>query len=147
MKNIAPFKKEEFLREKVLDFIRKNPKGMTTTDIQRLTKISRKTLEKHLQLLVYENEIYVKQFGPTRVYYPNHRIHYVDFEKLIINNRCYWFDIMENEFGKFLIVQEKRKNNGKFLTRGAILIPIDKIDLFVNSLSRILKSDKLKKLK
>lgn len=147
MKNIAPFKKEEFLREKVLDFIRRNPKGMTTTEIQKLTKISRKTLEKHLQLLTYENEIYMKQFGPTRVYYPNHRLHYLDFEKLLINNRYYWFDIMENEYGKFLVIQEKRKGDGKYLTKGSILIPINKVNLFVNSLNKILRSDKLKKIK
>ena len=146
MKNTAPFKKEEILREKTLELLKKNPKGLTTTEIQRLTKISRKTIEKHLQLLVYENEIYMKQFGPTRVYYPNHRLHYLDFEKLMLNNKCYWFDIMENEYGKFLAIQEKRKNNDKFITKGSILIPLEKVGLFVNSLDKILKSNKLKKL-
>ena len=146
MKNTAPFKKEEILREKTLELLKKNPKGLTTTEIQRLTKISRKTIEKHLQLLVSENEIYMKQFGPTRVYYPNHRLHYLDFEKLMLNNKCYWFDIMENEYGKFLAIQEKRKNNDKFITKGSILIPLEKVGLFVNSLDKILKSNKLKKL-
>ncbi len=147
MKNISPFKKEEFLKEKVLNFLKKNPKGLTTTQIQKETKISRKTLEKHLQLLVYENEIYMKHFGPTRVYYPNHRIHYIDFEKLNINNRTYWFDIMENEFGKFLMIQEKRKENNKYNTKGSILIPLDKIKSFSSNLNKIMKSNKLKKLK
>jgi hypothetical protein len=144
MKNMAPFKKEEILREKVLGFLKKNPKGLTTTEIQKSTKISRKTLEKHLQLLVYENEIYMKQFGPTRVYYPNHRLHYIDFEKLNISNRTYWFDIMQNEFGEFLIIQEKRKCDGKFFTKGSILIPLEKIKVFSNSLNKILKNNKLK---
>src|SRR3989344_3637826 len=144
--NLAPFKREKVLREKVLSYLKKNPRGKTTTELNKELKISRKTIEKHLQLLVSENEIYMKQFGPTRVYYPNHRLHYLDFEKLILNNKCYWFDIMENEYGKFLAIQEKRKNNDKFITKGSILIPLEKVGLFVNSLDKILNSSKLKKI-
>ena len=142
MKNLSPFKKEEVLKENLLACLRKNPKGLTTTEIQRETKISRKTLEKHLQILVYENEIYMKQFGPTRVYYPNHRVHYVDFEKMSFGNRTYWFDIMENEFGKFLIIQEKRKDGVKFVTKGSILIPLDKMRLFISKMNMIVKNSK-----
>jgi hypothetical protein len=144
MKNIPPLKKEEYLKDKLLGYLKKNPKGLTTTQIQKETKISRKTLEKHLQILVYENEIYMKQFGPTRVYYPNHRMHYIDFEKITINNKIYWFDIMENEFGKFLIIQEKRKEENKFMTKGSILIPLDKIREFMSSLTKISRSSKIK---
>ena len=143
MKNISPFKKEDILKERLLEFLKINPKGLTTTDIQKDTKISRKTLEKHLQLLVYENELYMKQFGSTRVYYPNHRLHYLDFEKLTINNRTYWFDIMDNEFGKFLIIQEKRKSGDKFVTKGSILIPADKIKLFNTYLNKIIRNKKI----
>jgi len=145
VKNISPFKKEDAIRGSLLAFLKKNPKGLTTTQIQKETKISRKTLEKHLQLLVYENEIYMKQFGPTRVYYPNHRIHYIDFEKIAFNNRTYWFDVMENEFGKFLVIQEKRKSNDKFVTKGSILVPLERIKKFTDSLDRISKSSRLRK--
>ena len=146
MKNIGPFEKELKIHSIVLDILKKNPKGLTTTEIGKLTKISRKTLEKHLQVLVYENEIYLKQFGSTRVYYPNSRLHYIDFEKLKLNNKTFWFDIMENEYGKYLLIQEKRKN-GEWLTKGSILIPLDKINVFIKSLNKILKSKKLNKTK
>lgn len=146
MKNISPFKKEIKIHFDILNLLKKHPKGLTTTEIGKLAKISRKTLEKHLQILVYENEIYLKQFGPTRVYYPNKRIHYIDFEKLKLNNKTYWFDIMENEYGKYLLIQEKRKN-GEWLTKGSILIPLDKINMFIKGLNKIVKSKKLNKLK
>ena len=107
----APFKKERLLREKVLDYLKKNPRGKTTTELGKELEISRKTLEKHLQLLVSENEAYMKQFGPTRVYYPNKRLHYLDFKKINLNNKTFWFDLMENEYGKYLLIQEKRKDN------------------------------------
>ena len=144
---ISPFDRERKLHDNLLSFIKKNPKGLTTTDIAKATKISRKTLEKHLQLLVYENEIYMKQFGPTRVYYPNHRMHYIDFEKMTINSRTYWFDIMENEFGKFLIIQEKRKENDKFATKGSILVPLDKIKQFIMNLNKVSKSSRIKSIR
>ena len=72
--------KEKMTHGKILVFLRNNPKGLTITEIVRGTKLSRKAIEKHLQILVLENEIYTKQFGVTKVYYPNHRINHLDFD-------------------------------------------------------------------
>ena len=144
--NLAPFNKEKMLREKVLNYLKKNPRGKTTTELNKELNISRKTIEKHLQLLVSENEIYLKQFGPTRVYYPNKRIHYLDFKKINLNNRTIWFDLMENEYGKYLLIQEKREEGKEFITKGSILIPLNKAKLFVNSLNKLLNENKLKEL-
>jgi len=143
---VAPFKKERLLRDKVLEYLKKNPRGKTTTELGKELKISRKTIEKHLQLLVFENESYMKQFGPTRVYYPNKRLHYIDFKKINLNNKIFWFDIMENEYGKYLLIQEKRKENEEYSTKGSILIPLEKAKLFVNSLNKLLKENRLKEL-
>ena len=71
MVNLSPFEKEIEAHDKVLSFLKKNTSGLTTTDIEKAIKISRKTLEKHLQVLVRENEIYVTEHGPVRVYYPH----------------------------------------------------------------------------
>ena len=144
--NLAPFEKEKILRGKVLEYLKKNPRWKTTTELNKELKISRKTIEKHLQLLVSENEIYMKQFGPTRVYYPNKRIHYLDFKRINLNNKTIWFDLMENEYGKYLLIQEKREEDKVFITKGSILIPLNKAKLFVNSLNKLLKENKLKEL-
>src|SRR3989344_1619147 len=142
----APLKREKLIRENVLEYLKKNPRGKTTTELGKELKISRKTIEKHLQLLVFENEAYMKQFGPTRVYYPNKRLHYLDFKKINLNNKIFWFDIMENEYGKYLLIQEKREENKEFITKGSILIPLNKANLFVNSLNKLLKENRLKEL-
>jgi len=146
MKKLAPFKKEKVIREKVLDFLKKNPKGKTTTEIGKELKISRKTLEKHLQLLVFENEIYMKQYGPTRVYYPNHRLHYLDFEKLNFGNKTIWFDVMENEYGKYLLIQEKRKDKEDWVTKGSIMIPVKESKEFAKKVYKIIHSRKFERL-
>ena len=142
--NLAPFNKEKMLREKVLNYLKKNPRGKTTTELNKEMNISRKTIEKHLQLLVFENETYMKQFGPTRVYYPNKRIHYLDFKRINVGNKTFWFDLMENEYGRYLLIQEKREENKEFITKGSILVPLNKIRLFVNSLNKLLKENKIK---
>ncbi len=146
MKNISPFKKERVIREKVLGYLKTNPRGKTTTELGKELNISRKTIEKHLQMLILENEAYMKQFGSTRVYYPNKRLHYLDFKKIYLNNKTFWFDLMENEYGKYLVIQEKRKEGDEYFTKGSILIPLDKAKLFINSMNKLLKGNKLDKL-
>ena len=76
----SPVKKEKLIHNSIIELLKNNPKGLTMSEIVRSTKVSRKAAEKHLQILILENEIYMKQFGVTKVYYPNDRIHHFDFE-------------------------------------------------------------------
>ena len=121
-----PAKKEKIIHTKIIEFLRNNPKGLTMTQLVRATKFSRKAIEKHLEVLILENEIYMKKFGVTKVYYPNHRIHHFDFEKLSFNNRTIWFDILENEYGKYLLIQKKKKVEDKWEHEHSITIQLEK---------------------
>ena len=138
--------KENDIHSKVLEFLKNNPKGLTMTEIVRNTKFSRKAIEKHLEILILENEIYMKKFGVTKVYYPNHRIHHFDFEKINYNNRIIWFDILENEFGKYLLIQKKKKVNNNWVHEHSITIPLDQTGNFQKVLEKILSSQRMKKL-
>ncbi len=142
-----PAKKEIIIHSRVLDFLKNNPKGLTMTQLVQGTKFSRKAIEKHLQVLVLENEIYMKKFGVTKVYYPNHRIHHFDFEKLKYNNRIIWFDILENEYGKYLLIQKKKKADNKWVHEHSITIPLEQTKQFSKVLNKILNSQRIKKLK
>lgn len=137
-KNKSPFEKEFDVHEKVLKTIQQSVKGLTTTDIQKLSAVSRKTLEKHLSLLLSENQIHMNQFGPTRVYYANKRIKNYKSEKVEIGNRVYYFDLLENQYGRFYLIQEKRKDEeSKLSTKGAILIPEKNIKDFAKALQKL----------
>lgn len=138
--------KEKVVHNKILDFLRKNAKGLTMSEIVRGTKFSRKTVEKHLQILILENEIYMKQFGITKVYYPNHRVQHFDFEKLDYNNRTIWFDILENEFGRYLLIQKKKKVGKEWVHEHSITLPLEQSESFLKVLNKILKSKRMKKL-
>ena len=145
MKNLSPDDKEIAIRDKLRKFLIGNPKGLHITDIQKQTGISRKTLEKHLNTLEYENEIYCKQFGPTKVYYPNNRIHHNDFEVLKLKNRNIWSNIIENEYGTFLLIRETRLTKNKWVPKGSVLVPLEKGKEFISNLQKLLKSDKIRK--
>src|SRR3989344_3253737 len=136
--------KEKMISSKVLELLKNNPKGLTMTEIVRNTKFSRKAIEKHLEILILENEIYMKKFGVTKVYYPNHRIHHFDFEKINYNNRIIWFDILENEFGKYLLIQKKKKVNNNWVHEHSITIPLDQTGNFQKVLEKILSSQRMK---
>ncbi|MAG19917.1 hypothetical protein CL618_00605 [archaeon] len=142
-----PVKKERIIHSKLIEFLKNNPKGLTMSEIVKNTGFSRKAIEKHLQVLELENEIYMKKFGVTKVYYPNHRVHHFDFENLKYNNRIIWFDILENEFGKYLLIQKKKRVNKDWVHEHSITIPLDQSEGFLKVLKKILGSKRMKKLK
>ncbi len=141
-----PTEKEKEIHVKTLDFLKKNSKGLTMTDLVAGTGFSRKAIEKHLQILVLENEIYVKQFGVTKVYYPNRKVQHLDFEKFNYDNKTIWFDILEGETGKYLLIQKKKKTDKGWVHEHSITIPLEQGDNFLKVLEKILNSARTKKL-
>lgn len=145
--NMYPAQKEKIIHNEILEFLKKNPKGFTMSELVRGTKFSRKAIEKHLEVLILENEIYMKKFGITKVYYPNHRIHHFDFKKLDYNKKTIWFDILENEYGKYLLIQKKKINNsGEWVQEHSITIPLEKGKDFLKVLTEVLNSKRVKQL-
>ena len=141
-----PAKKEKIIHDKLIEFIRKNSKGLTMTELVKGTGFSRKAIEKHLQVLILENEIYMKRFGVTKVYYPHRKIQHFDFEKFNYDNKTIWFDVLEGEFGKYLLIQKKKKVDNKWVHEHSITIPLDQAEKFSKVLSKLLGSSKTKKL-
>jgi len=138
--------REKYLHDKLISVLKSNPKGLTMTDLVRITRFSRKAIEKHLEVLTLENEIYLKQFGNTKVYYPNSRIHHVDFEKLDLNNKTIWFDILENEFGIYLLIQKKKNVENNWVNESSITVPLENCEQFSKIFEKITHSQRVKAL-
>lgn len=143
---MQPAKRERIIHNKILEFLRKNSKGLTMSELVGGTGFSRKAIEKHLQVLILENEIYMKQFGVTKVYYPNHRIQHFDFERMDYDNKTIWFDILESEFGIYLLIQKKRKVEKEWIHEHSITIPLEQSEKFLKVLDKILHSQRMKNL-
>ena len=96
-------------------------------------------------MLILENEIYMKQFGITKVYFPNQKIKHLDFERLDYGNKTIWFDILENEYGTYLMIQKKKKVNNEWIHEHSITVPLKQCLEFSKVLKKILSSEKIKK--
>ena len=142
----SPRQKEMRIHAAVLEFVKNNANGCTMTNLVRGTKFSRKAIEKHLQILILENEIYMKQFGVTKVYYPNRKIQHLDSEKLTYGNRTIWFDILENEYGRYLLIQKKKKTGNKWAHEHSLTIPLERSNQFMRSLQKVLRSPEVQEL-
>ena len=146
MDELSPVKKERMIHDSVLEHIKKNPKGLTMTELVQGTGFSRKALEKHLQVLTLENEIYVKQFGITKAYYPNHRVQHFDFEKMSYDNKIIWFNVLEGEQGLYLLIRKKKKVNGAWLHEHSITLPLKEGERFLRTLEKVVHSKRVKDL-
>lgn len=142
--NGSPFIRESETHEKIHSHLKAHPRGLTTQEIEQQTGISRKAVEKHLQMLSFSNDIYMKQVGSARIYYPNHRYHHLDFQYFDYGKKRFYFDLIENDYGKSLLIQQKIKDKDKWATKGSVFIPLEASNDFLKSLNDILKSKKLK---
>ena len=142
--NGSPFNRESETHEKIHTHLKAHPRGLTTQEIEQQTGISRKAVEKHLQVLLFENNIYMKQVGSARIYYPNHRYHHLDFNYFDVGKKRFYLDLIENDYGKSILIQQKIKEGDKWIMKGSIFIPFDASPQFLKNLKQILNSKKLK---
>ncbi len=142
--SMNPAQKEKIIHERLLEHLKKNAKGLTMTELVKSTGFSRKAIEKHLQVLTLENELYIKQFGVTKVYYPNHRVHHLDFEQLRFGNKIIWFNLLEGEQGLYLLIRKKKQIGTAWVHEDSITLPISEGERFLDSLQRMLHSPRTK---
>ena len=145
----SPFERESETHEKIHSHLKAHPRGLTTQNIEQQTSISRKAVEKHLQMLLFSNDIYMKQVGSARIYYPNHRYHHLDFQYFDVGKKRFYLDLIENNYGKSILIQQKMKDSdskdAKWITKGSVFIPLDATHEFLKNLKGILNSKRLKK--
>ena len=142
--NGSPFTRESETHEKINSHLKAHPRGLTTQEIEQQTNISRKAVEKHLQMLLFSNDIYMKQVGSARIYYPNHRYHHLDFQYFDVGKKRFYIDLIENDYGKSILIQQKIKEGSQWITKGSVFIPLEATEEFLKNLSQILKSKKLR---
>lgn len=140
----SPFVRESETHEKIHIYLKKHPRGLTTQEIEEQTGISRKAVEKHLQMLLFSNDIYMKQVGSARIYYPNHRYHHLDFKYFDFGKKRFYIDLIDNNYGKSLLIQQKIKEGEKWVMKGSVFIPLDASQEFLKSFKEIMNSKKLK---
>lgn len=140
IENLGPEEKKEYYRLVISEILKKNPNGITASQIVDLTGFDHRTVTKHLDFLTAVREAYKKEFGPrTVIYYPNHSLSEPSTKETYqIGDSYYTFSQIQNDFGEFLYIQEKKKDSKNiFTTIGGIIISVDAIDDFISHLQNI----------
>lgn len=137
---LPPQERERYVREILRQTVNMNKHGVTVPLLSRGLPFDSRTIEKHLSIMTYTNEIYTVKIGPTNLYLPNSRaIHpaiEID-EKLKINNREYAVSVLRNRLGDFVFIQEKKRTEMVKEVGGGILVPLSQFVAFVEYLNKI----------
>jgi PAS domain S-box-containing protein len=71
MNSVESYQKE---LARIRTILKKNPKGMTVTDISREIDINRNSVAKYLDILLISGHAEMITFGPAKVFFPSRRI-------------------------------------------------------------------------
>lgn len=135
---LPPQERELYIREVLRQTLNMNQYGVTVGTITRHLPFDSRTIEKHLSVLMYTNEIYGMKIGPTILYLPNSKaMHSVMEKTLVLNGKEYAAHLLQNRLGEFIFIQEKKKRGYAQDVSGGILVPFSGFSKFVDYLKEI----------
>ncbi len=138
---LPPEERELYIREVLRQTLSMNQYGITVGGITRHLPFDSRTVEKHLSVLIYTNEIYGIKIGPTTLYLPNSKaMHSIVEKTLRLNGKEYQAHLLQNRLGKFIFIQEKKTRRYAQDVSGGILVPFSGFADFVDYLQHILAS-------
>ena len=129
---LSPKTREKYIHETIKEILNINGhRGVTIPEIEKNTYLSRKTIEKHLAELKTSNEVYVREFGKRKLYYPNSRlIHDTINESIELDDKKINIHLIENPFGRFIYLHETEESEYGNEVKGGIIIPEKKFEKF-----------------
>ena len=137
---LPPQERERYVREILRQSVNKNKYGVTVPLLSKKLPFNSRTIEKHLSIMTYTNEIYIVKIGPTNLYLPNSRaIHpaiEID-ENLKLEDREYTVSVLRNRLGDFVFIKEKKRTEMAKEVGGGILIPLSQFGTFVQYLNEV----------
>lgn len=121
--------KSRYIQRYLESLILKNKnKGLTLSEILKISNISKPTIMKYLEILFSKRKIYKDKKANVTIYYPNGRVsHPSEDGEITFNDRKYKFSVVSNEDEKFIYLQEKAIDENDFEEIvGGVMFPLDK---------------------
>ncbi|OPY52577.1 MAG: hypothetical protein A4E49_01811 [Methanosaeta sp. PtaU1.Bin112] len=139
MKQLDPETREVLVRDKVRRSVRKmGEDGLSIAEIIKLTGFDRKTVVGHLRVLEGLREVYSqKKNGKLTLYYPNGKpLHNLGKKRIEYDNSILEISIAQGQKKKlfFYILEKKYTIIDGEVSEGAILLPLESLDEFVEAL-------------
>ena len=145
MENLAPNKRHEYARLLIHSILEDNKQGLTPADVVKATGFDEKTVRNHLEYLSAVREVYKKEYnGRLAVYFPNGRLlHPYRDVQTSLGDTSYSFKEIENTFGEWIYVQEKKRDRMSSSVKlvGGIMIPKEQAMEFVEALKNFIEED------
>ena len=60
--------------DKIRDLLKKNPKGLTISELSQKVNLNRNSLAKYLEILLVSGQVEMESFGTAKVYYLSQRV-------------------------------------------------------------------------
>ena len=140
-KTLPAKEKEEYINNFLKQLLELNSEGVTTSQVKEVTGFPPSTIWHHLEILKSNGQSRKISHGNVDVYHSFGKpIAVADFD----NDKARYSVLkVENNEGKFILIQEKRINRQDSYTniRG-VAIPIELVDSIVKSLSKAKESFK-----
>jgi hypothetical protein len=139
---ISPNERGKYVESSVLALIIANEnRGLTISEIERVTQYPKNTLLKHVDLLFSKRKINRISIGRTSIYFPNgHADKGMEFRDIMYGkggDHRIGVALLENIDGKYVHIQERELDvNGYLEDVGGVLIPINLIPELINILRR-----------
>ena len=105
---LSPQERERYIREILRQTVNMNRYGVTVPHLSKNLPFDSRTIEKHLSIMTYTNEIYTVRIGPTILYLPNSRALHpaIEIEETLeVNGREYNVSVLQNRLGEFVFIQ------------------------------------------
>jgi len=139
---LSPAERKRYYQQFLISVLKSNPDGVTTSSLVRALKDKKinyndKSLQKHLNYLVLIREAYAKKHGNSNVFYLNGKLLWDKKRRSFdVGKKAYSFFALDNPRGKFIVIQEKEKNNFNVENvTGGIVIPKERFIDFIHHLN------------
>jgi len=131
--------KERYIYVVLKKILELNPNGATISMIKKATGFNHTTIWHHLDKMTTTREAYALDYGNATIYFANGKmVHHLKNVDISLHDKQYSFILVENNFGKYIYLQEKKENRlGVTEICGGLLLPYSLLDEFISSLRTV----------
>jgi hypothetical protein len=138
---LGPERKSDYVRMAIVNCLSKHPEGITSQLLSEHTGLNQRTVKKYLEQLTATREVFKKEYGARiAIYFPNGKETSENEPQILnIGDATFQLQLIENTWGKFIYLQERKKDvySGITKTIGGIMIDCEGVPELIGVLKEM----------
>ena len=138
---LGPERKSDYVRMAIKECLFKHPEGITAQLLSEYTGVEQRTVKKYLEQLTATREVFKKEYGARiAIYFPNGKELTEDEPHVLsIGDAIFHIQLIENSWGKFIYLQERKKDaySGMTKTVGGVMIDCEGVPELIETLKEL----------